>query len=84
MAGALIFSYAKARAAGDWAGLLVSDGDGVYQKWVNARQTCLAHLIRTARGLAARPDPELAAFGAWAQVELQKLCQMACSAGKRA
>jgi len=61
----------------DWAGLLVSDGYGVDQKWVNARQTCLAHLIRTARGLAARPDPELAACGAWALVELQRLCQMA-------
>ncbi len=61
----------------DWAGLLVSDGYGVYQKWVNARQTCLAHLIRTARGLAARPQPELAACGAWALVELQRLCQMA-------
>jgi transposase len=61
----------------DWAGLLVSDGYGVYQKWVNARQTCLAHLIRTARGLAARPHPELAACGAWALVELQRLCQMA-------
>jgi hypothetical protein len=44
---------------------------------VNARQTCLAHLIRTARGLAARPHPELAAFGAWALVELQRVCQMA-------
>ena len=61
----------------DWAGLLVSDGYGVYQSWVNARQTCLAHLIRTARGLAARPQPELAACGAWALVELQRLCQMA-------
>jgi transposase len=61
----------------DWAGLLVSDGYGVYQKWVNARQTCLAHLIRTARGLAARPQPELAACGSWALVELQRLCQMA-------
>lgn len=61
----------------DWAGLLVSDGYGVYQKWVNARQTCLAHLIRTARGLAVRPHPELAACGAWALVELQRLCQMA-------
>jgi transposase len=61
----------------DWAGLWVSDGYGVYQKWVNARQTCLAHLIRTARGLAARPHPELAAFGAWALVELQRVCQMA-------
>jgi transposase len=61
----------------DWAGLLVSDGYGVYQSWVNARQTCLAHLIRTARGLAARPQPTLAACGAWALVELQRLCQMA-------
>jgi transposase len=61
----------------DWAGLLVSDGYRVYQKWVNARQTCLAHLIRTARGLAERPHPELAACGAWTLVELQKLCQMA-------
>jgi transposase len=61
----------------DWAGLLVSDGYGVYQNWVNARQTCLAHLMRTARGLAARQQPELAACGAWALVELQRLCQMA-------
>ena len=61
----------------DWAGLLVSDGYGVYQNWVNARQTCLAHLIRTARGLAARQHPELAACGTWALVELQRLCQMA-------
>jgi transposase len=61
----------------DWTGLLVSDGYGVYQSWVNARQTCLAHLIRTARGLAARQQPELAACGAWALVELQRLCQMA-------
>ena len=61
----------------DWSGVLVSDGYGVYQTWVNARQTCLAHLMRTARGLAARPQPELAACGAWALVELQRLCQMA-------
>jgi transposase len=30
-------------------GILVSDGYGVYQDWVNHRQTCLAHLIRSAR-----------------------------------
>src|SRR5262249_9848826 len=29
----------------DWAGILVSDGYGVYRHWVQARQTCLAHLI---------------------------------------
>src|SRR5262245_52997668 len=50
----------------DWAGILVSDGYGVYQNWVQARQTCLAHLIRTARGLAGRAAPDLAAGGAWA------------------
>jgi transposase len=61
----------------DWAGLLVSDGYGVYQTWVAQRQTCLAHLIRTARGLAARPSPDLAACGAWARAELQRLCPMA-------
>jgi transposase len=61
----------------DWEGLLVSDGYGVYQGWVEARQTCLAHLIRTARGLAARPQPELAACGTWALTELQRLCHMA-------
>lgn len=61
----------------DWAGLLVSDGYGVYQTWVAQRQTCLAHLIRTARGLAARPAPDLAACGTWALAELQRLCHMA-------
>jgi len=61
----------------DWKGLLVSDGYGVYQDWVNRRQTCLAHLIRTARGLSEKRDPELAACGAWALAELQRLCHMA-------
>src|SRR5256714_3409992 len=44
----------------DWAGILVSDGYGVYQHWVQARQTCLAHLLRSARGLAACAHPDLA------------------------
>lgn len=61
----------------EWSGLLVSDGYGVYQSWVEARQTCLAHLIRTARSLAVRQNPEIAACGAWALVELQRLCRMA-------
>ena len=61
----------------DWAGLLVSDGDGVYHTWVAQRQTCLAHLIRTARGLAERPSPDVAACGGWALTELQRLCHMA-------
>jgi len=61
----------------DWQGILVSDGYGVYQTWVNRRQTCLAHLIRTARGLAEKANPDLAACGKWALKELQRLCQMA-------
>ena len=61
----------------DWQGILVSDGYGVYQDWVNRRQTCLAHLIRTARGLSEKRQAELAACGAWALKELQRLCAMA-------
>jgi transposase len=61
----------------DWAGILVSDGYGVYQTWVAHRQTCLAHLIRAARSLADRQSPELAACGTWALAELQRLCYMA-------
>ena len=61
----------------DWTGILVSDGYGVYQTWVAQRQTCLAHLIRTARGLAERPSPDVAACGVWALAELQRLCHMA-------
>jgi transposase len=62
---------------GAWDGILVSDGYKVYQKWVNMRQTCLAHLIRRAKGLSERSDPELAKCGKWARAELQRLCKMA-------
>src|SRR5262249_20359630 len=57
----------------DWAGILVSDGDGVYQRWVHARQTCLAHRIRRARGVAARAYPAVGAGGPRAMAELQRL-----------
>ena len=60
-----------------WQGILVSDGYGVYQNWVSSRQTCLAHLIRTARGLAEKRDPALSACGRWALRALQALCHMA-------
>jgi transposase len=63
----------------DWDGLLVSDGYGVYQTWVAQRHTCLAHLIRRARGVAQRPHPAVAACGARAQAELQRLGHMAHS-----
>jgi len=48
----------------DWEGSMVSDGYGVYQTRVEHRQTYLAHLIRTARSLAERDQPALAACGA--------------------
>jgi transposase len=60
-----------------WAGILVSDGFGVYCQWVHARQTCLAHLIRRARGLSERKDPELAWFGRRVLAELQRLVHWA-------
>lgn len=56
-----------------WAGSRVSDGYGVYRHWGQARQTCLAHLIRTARGLAVRDNPAIAAWGTWALAALQRL-----------
>jgi transposase len=62
---------------GRWAGILVSDGYGVYCQWVHARQTCLAHLIRRARGLSERKDPELADFGRRVLAELQRLVHWA-------
>jgi len=45
----------------------------VYQHWVQARQTCVAHLIRTARSLAERQNADLAACGAWALAECAKI-----------
>lgn len=61
----------------DWQGILICDGYRVYQKWVGLRQSCLAHLIRNARGLSERQDTEIAGFGKWAKAELQRLCRMA-------
>jgi len=61
----------------DWEGILVSDGYGVYCKWVGLRQTCLAHLIRKAIDLSQGKDPEIARFGHWALAELRRLCHMA-------
>lgn len=62
---------------GAWQGILISDGYRIYQKWAEKRQTCLAHLIRRAKGLSERSDPELAQCGKWARDELQRLCKMA-------
>lgn len=56
-----------------WAGILVTDGYGVYRNWVNKQQTCLAHLIRRARGLAERSNPGEARFGQRVFSELNRL-----------
>lgn len=63
----------------DWDGILVSDGYGVYHTWVAQRQTCLAHLLRRARGVAQRDTPDVAACGARALAALQRLGHMAPS-----
>jgi transposase len=53
-----------------WSGILVSDAYGVYRQWMHQRQTCMAHLIRRARGLSERKEPELARFGSRVMAEL--------------
>jgi transposase len=67
---------AFAQLIGDWRGILVSDGYGVYQSWQGLRQSCLAHLLRTAKGLAERVDAGMARFGRLVHAELQRLCHM--------
>jgi transposase len=63
----------------DWVGILVSDGYGLYRQWVELRQSCLAHLIRKAKGLAESSDPQIARFGRKMAAELGRLCHMAHS-----
>lgn len=61
----------------EWSGILVSDGYGVYRKWVGLRQTCLAHLIRDARNLAERDDESIKRFGVNILDVLTCLCHFA-------
>ena len=61
---------------GDWTGILVSDGYRIYQSWEGLRQSCLAHLIRAAKGLAECVDAGIAHFGSRVHAELQRLCHM--------
>jgi transposase len=71
-------SYEAFKAlTGLWAGLLISDGYGLYRKWAHGRQSCLAHLIRRAKGVSESSRPEVAACGQWALNELRRLCHMA-------
>jgi transposase len=67
---------AFAQLIADWRGILVSDSYSVYQPWQGPRQSCLAHLIRTAKGLAEHLDAGIASFGHRVHVELQRLCHM--------
>jgi transposase len=60
----------------DWNGILVSDGYGLYQKWV-CRQTCLAHLIRKADALAERKKTDLRLFGQIVAAWLRQLVSFA-------
>jgi transposase len=60
----------------DWEGILVSDGYGLYQKWVR-RQTCLAHLIRKADALAERKKADLRRFGQITAAWLRQLIHFA-------
>jgi transposase len=63
-----------ARLIEDWRGMLVSDGSRVYPSWAGRRQRCLAHLLRTAKGLAESIDAGLARFGGRVHAELQRRC----------
>ena len=47
----------------DWKGILISDDYGTYRNWKHGRQTCLAHLMRAARGHADHSDPFRAKAG---------------------
>jgi transposase len=61
----------------DWTGILISDNYGTYVKWVNLRQTCLAHLIRKAKGLSEKQGQVPQYFGREIAKELQLLCHWA-------
>jgi transposase len=67
---------AFAQLIGDWMSVLVSDGYRVYQYWEGLRQSCLAHLLRTAKGLAERVEAGIARFGKRVHTDLQRLCHM--------
>jgi transposase len=45
--------------------------------WPGLRQSCLAHLIRTAKGLSEHVAAGIAVFGQKIHAELQRLCHMA-------
>jgi transposase len=64
---------ACAQRIADWTGLLVRDGSLVSQSWQGLRQSCVAHLSRTAQGLTENGEAGMARFGARVHAELQRL-----------
>ena len=60
----------------EWEGILVSDGYGLYRKWIK-RQTCLVHLIRKAEALAESKKTDLRRFGEIIAAWLRQLIQFA-------
>jgi transposase len=63
--------------SGQFSVIISSDGYIVYCKWVGLRQTCLAHLIRDAKGLSQSMNVDIMSFGSRVHKELQCLCHMA-------
>ncbi len=61
----------------DWKGILVSDNYSLYTKWINRRQSCLAHYIRQARDLSERQSESIRRFGENICKELKLLCHFA-------
>ena len=61
----------------NWKGILISDDYGVYRKWTEKKQACLAHLIRRAKGLSEKKDKQIKAFGQQVLDELRLLCHFA-------
>lgn len=61
----------------NWNGILISDNYGTYIKWINKRQTCIAHYIRKARNLSESNDESISSFGQLLSKLLQRLCSWA-------
>ncbi len=61
---------------GPWRGVLISDDYGTCVKWENGRQTCLAHLIRAAKGVSESCEPRLAECGKWIYETIATLCEL--------
>lgn len=61
---------------GAWKGYLISDDYAPYRSWEHGRQTCLAHLIRKAKGFVESINKEEARFGKRLLSAFTKLCEL--------